>query len=67
MPRGTAGWPPWPTSRARGRRRRAREERALRYLRDNLKYGLGEREIAGLRRFHELAAESRARPRPATV
>jgi len=32
-------------------------ERALRYLRDNLKYGLGEREAAGLRRFHELAVE----------
>jgi chorismate dehydratase len=27
------------------------------YLRDNLRYQLGEREIAGLRRFHELAAE----------
>jgi chorismate dehydratase len=27
------------------------------YLRDNRKYALGEREIAGLRRFHELAAE----------
>jgi chorismate dehydratase len=27
------------------------------YLRDNLKYALGEREIMGLRRFHELAAE----------
>jgi chorismate dehydratase len=27
------------------------------YLRDNLKYPLGEREVAGLRRFHELAAE----------
>jgi chorismate dehydratase len=27
------------------------------YLRDNLKYPLGEREIAGLRRFYELAAE----------
>lgn len=35
----------------------ARTERALRYLRDNLKYGLGEREAAGLRRFHELAVE----------
>jgi chorismate dehydratase len=34
-----------------------RRDRALRYLRDNLKYGLGEREIAGLRAFHELAAE----------
>jgi len=33
------------------------EERALAYLRDNLKYGLGDREIAGLRRFHQLAAE----------
>jgi chorismate dehydratase len=33
------------------------EQRALRYLRDNLKYGLGEAELAGLRRFHELAAE----------
>ena len=27
------------------------------YLRDNLRYGLGERAMAGLRRFHELAAE----------
>lgn len=27
------------------------------YLRDNLKYPLGQREIAGLRRFHALAAE----------
>jgi len=35
----------------------ARAERALRYLRDNLKYGLGEREAAGLRRFHELGVE----------
>jgi chorismate dehydratase len=33
------------------------EERALSYLRDNLKFGLGEAEQAGLRRFHELAAE----------
>ena len=33
-------------------------DRALRYLRDNLKYALGDRELAGLRRFHELAAES---------
>lgn len=32
-------------------------DRALRYLRDNLKYGLGEREAAGLRRFHELGVE----------
>ena len=35
----------------------AREAQALHYLRDNLKYSLGERESAGLRRFHELAAE----------
>lgn len=34
-----------------------RTDRALRYLRDNLKYGLGDREIEGLRRFHALAAE----------
>jgi chorismate dehydratase len=27
------------------------------YLRDNLRHGLGEREVAGLRRFHELAAQ----------
>ena len=33
------------------------EQRALIYLRDNLKYGLGESELAGLRRFHELAFE----------
>ena len=33
------------------------EQRALSYLRDNLKYGLGQTEQAGLRRFHELAAE----------
>jgi chorismate dehydratase len=34
-----------------------REGRFLRYLRDNLKHALGDGEIAGLRRFHELAAE----------
>ena len=33
------------------------ERRSLEYLRDNLKYGLGPGEAAGLRRFHELAAE----------
>ncbi len=27
------------------------------YLRENVKYALGEREVAGLRRFYELAAE----------
>lgn len=35
----------------------ALERRSLIYLRDNLKYGLGDGEIAGLRRFHQLAAE----------
>jgi chorismate dehydratase len=44
-------------ARAEGGGDRRAEQRALRYLRDNLKYGLGAREIAGLRRFHELAAE----------
>ena len=33
------------------------ERRSLEYLRDNLKYSLGPGEAAGLRRFHELAAE----------
>ena len=33
------------------------EQRALEYLRDNLRYGLGRSEQAGLRKFHELAAE----------
>jgi chorismate dehydratase len=36
---------------------RNRAERLYAYLRDNLRYPLGEREAAGLRRFHELAAE----------
>ena len=35
----------------------ALEQRTLVYLRDNLKFGLGEPELAGLRRFYELAAE----------
>ena len=35
----------------------ALERKSLEYLRDNLKYGLGQGEAAGLRRFHELAAE----------
>jgi len=33
------------------------EQRSLRYLRDNLRFGLGSSEQAGLRRFYELAAE----------
>jgi len=36
---------------------RAYEQKVLAYLRDNLKYGLGESEQAGLWRFYELAAE----------
>ena len=36
---------------------RAVEQRALAYLRDNLRFDLGAAEQAGLRRFHELAAE----------
>jgi chorismate dehydratase len=36
---------------------RALEHRALAYLRDNLKFELGAAEQAGLRKFHELAAE----------
>lgn len=35
----------------------ALEQRSLTYLRDNLKYGLGDSEQAGLRRFYQLAAE----------
>jgi chorismate dehydratase len=38
------------------------EQRALSYLRDNLKFRLGSAEQAGLRRFHELAAEIGAVP-----
>lgn len=33
------------------------EQRALAYLRDNLKFSLGQAEQAGLRRFHEFATE----------
>jgi chorismate dehydratase len=53
--RGTADLAGIARSEARGDR--GREEMLTRYLRDNLTYGLGEQEIAGLRRFHELAAE----------
>jgi chorismate dehydratase len=35
----------------------AAEAQAFSYLRDNLKHQLGEREAAGLRRFHALAAD----------
>jgi chorismate dehydratase len=37
--------------------RPGRERRNLEYLRDTLRYGLGEREIAGLKRFHALVVE----------
>lgn len=45
---------------ARGDARR--EARAAAYMGDNLKYGLGEREIAGLRRFHALAVKHQLLP-----
>ena len=38
------------------------EQRALAYLRDNLKFDLGAAEQAGLRKFHELAAEISVTP-----
>ena len=44
-------------ARAYGAGEPVREARARQYLRDNLKYSLGPREIAGLQRFHALAAE----------
>lgn len=44
-------------ARSEGAGDEGRESRALAYLRDNLRYGLGERDVAGLRRFHELAVE----------
>jgi chorismate dehydratase len=40
------------------------ERRSLTYLRDNLRYSLGDRDAAGLRRFHELAAEIGLVPAP---
>lgn len=43
-------------ARAEARGDARRERLFAGYLRDNLKYGLGESETAGLRRFHELAA-----------
>jgi hypothetical protein len=44
-------------ARTEGGEDTARTALVSRYLRDNLRYGLGELEIAGLRRFHELAAD----------
>lgn len=40
----------------------AREARVRRYLRDTLRYGLGEAELEGLRRFFDLAAAMGAAP-----
>lgn len=39
-----------------------RAYQALRYLRDNLRYGLGEAEAAGLRQFHQWAVELNLMP-----
>jgi chorismate dehydratase len=52
--RGTAAIPEIAT--VHGGEDPARVQLIAKYLGDNLKYGLSEREIAGLRRFHELAA-----------
>ena len=41
--------------------------RADRYLRENVKYALGEHEVAGLRRFYELAEEIGALPQAEPV
>jgi chorismate dehydratase len=49
-------------AKAAGRGDAAREDRALRYLRDNLKYGLGAEEAAGLLQFHLWAVELRIAP-----
>jgi chorismate dehydratase len=40
----------------------SREQQIASYLRDNLRYDLGARELAGLRRFHELAVEQGLAP-----
>ena len=49
-------------ARITGRGDAVREDRALRYLRDNLKYGLGAEEVAGLLQFHLWAVELRIAP-----
>jgi chorismate dehydratase len=43
-------------ARAESNGNAARQQLVAHYLRDNLRYLLGDREIAGLRRFHELAS-----------
>jgi chorismate dehydratase len=53
--RGEANVPHIAAHEARGNR--LLEQQVLRYLSDNLRYGLGDAEIAGLRHFHALAAE----------
>ena len=52
--RGTAAIDAIADAESRGDSRR--RQGVVTYLRDNLRYALGERETAGLRRFHELAA-----------
>lgn len=49
-------------ARASARGDAARESRALQYLRDNLKYGLGAAEVAGLLQFHLWAVQLRLAP-----
>jgi chorismate dehydratase len=49
-------------ARNTGRGDAVREDRALRYLRDNLKYGLGAEEVAGLLQFHLWAVQLRLAP-----
>jgi len=49
-------------AKATGRGDAAREDRALRYLRDNLKYGFGAEEVAGLLQFHLWAVELKIAP-----
>jgi chorismate dehydratase len=49
-------------AKAEGGGHPVREARALGYLRDNLKYGLGDREAAGLQRFLKLGVEAGVMP-----
>ena len=52
-----ASWQPLQSAGSRFRTDPSEAARADLYLRENVKYALGEPEIAGLRRFYELAAE----------
>jgi chorismate dehydratase len=49
-------------ARETGEGRPELERRNLEYLRDTLRYGLGDRELAGLERFHALAVELEIAP-----